>query len=86
MRVLLLILLCAVTVVEMYAQDRSYGRSMVISDRGIVATSHYLASQAGAPAAAVDSRAGRRRQAGPWLSLEVVAVPMDRRHDLVIRE
>jgi gamma-glutamyltranspeptidase/glutathione hydrolase len=48
MRVLLLILLCAVTVVEMYAQDRSYGRSMVISDRGIVATSHYLASQAGA--------------------------------------
>ena len=30
------------------AQDRSYGRSMVIADRGIVATSHYLASQAGA--------------------------------------
>jgi gamma-glutamyltranspeptidase/glutathione hydrolase len=30
------------------AQDRSYGRSMVITDRGIVATSHYLASQAGA--------------------------------------
>jgi gamma-glutamyltranspeptidase/glutathione hydrolase len=30
------------------AQDRSYGRSMVISDRGIVATSHVLASQAGA--------------------------------------
>jgi len=29
-------------------QDRSYGRSMVITDRGIVATSHYLASQAGA--------------------------------------
>ena len=48
MRVLLLILLCAVDVVEVYAQDRTYGRSMVISDRGIVATSHYLASQAGA--------------------------------------
>src|SRR5690348_9912162 len=30
------------------AQDRSYGRSMVITDRGIVATSQYLASQAGA--------------------------------------
>jgi gamma-glutamyltranspeptidase/glutathione hydrolase len=30
------------------AQDRSYGQSMVITDRGIVATSHTLASQAGA--------------------------------------
>jgi gamma-glutamyltranspeptidase / glutathione hydrolase len=30
------------------AQDRSYGRSMVITDGGIVATSHTLASQAGA--------------------------------------
>jgi gamma-glutamyltranspeptidase / glutathione hydrolase len=30
------------------AQDRSYGRSMVVTDRGIVATSHTLASQAGA--------------------------------------
>ena len=30
------------------AQDRSYGRSMVINDGGIVATSHALASQAGA--------------------------------------
>jgi len=29
-------------------QDRSYGRSVVMADRGIVATSHYLASQAGA--------------------------------------
>src|ERR1700692_2195981 len=29
-------------------QDRSYGRSMVVTDQGIVATSHYLASQAGA--------------------------------------
>src|SRR5438309_3853554 len=30
------------------AQERSYGRSMVVTDRGIVATSHVLASQAGA--------------------------------------
>lgn len=30
------------------AQDRSYGRSMVVTDRGIVATSHVLASQTGA--------------------------------------
>ena len=30
------------------AQDRNYGRSMVITPNGIVATSHYLASQAGA--------------------------------------
>lgn len=30
------------------AQDRSYGRSMVVTDGGIVATSHVLASQAGA--------------------------------------
>src|SRR5499425_1975990 len=32
----------------LFSQDRSHARSMVISDRGIVATSHYLASQAGA--------------------------------------
>lgn len=30
------------------SQDRAYGRSMVITPNGIVATSHYLASQAGA--------------------------------------
>ncbi|HEY2498360.1 MAG TPA: gamma-glutamyltransferase [Candidatus Angelobacter sp.] len=29
-------------------QDRAYGRSVVMTERGIVATSHYLASQAGA--------------------------------------
>lgn len=34
------------------SQDRSHARSMVVSDRGIVATSHYLASQAGAQALA----------------------------------
>src|SRR6266481_2569277 len=31
-----------------FSQDRSHARSMVISDHGIVATSHTLASQAGA--------------------------------------
>src|SRR5499427_873226 len=34
------------------SQDRSYGRSVVMTERGIVATSHYLASQAGAQALA----------------------------------
>lgn len=43
---LLVILLVMPTIAT--TQDRSYGRSMVITDRGIVATSHYLASQAGA--------------------------------------
>jgi gamma-glutamyltranspeptidase/glutathione hydrolase len=49
-----MILICLVlfavllTTCEATAQDRSYGRSMVITDRGIVATSQYLASQAGA--------------------------------------
>ena len=33
---------------NLFAQDRSYGRSVVITDLGIVSTSHYLASQAGA--------------------------------------
>ena len=33
---------------EFSGQDRSYGRSVVMTERGIVATSHYLASQAGA--------------------------------------
>jgi gamma-glutamyltranspeptidase/glutathione hydrolase len=33
---------------DITAQDRSYGRSVVTTERGIVATSHYLASQAGA--------------------------------------
>ncbi len=42
--VLFLILLASVAA----AQDRSQARSMTISDRGIVATSHTLASQAGA--------------------------------------
>jgi gamma-glutamyltranspeptidase/glutathione hydrolase len=36
------------TIPALEAQERSYARSMVISDRGIVATSQTLASQAGA--------------------------------------
>lgn len=32
----------------LFAQDRDYGRSMVITNKGIAATSQYLASQAGA--------------------------------------
>ena len=39
---------CLFVAVRVSAQDRSYGRSMVVTNRGIVATSHYLASQAGA--------------------------------------
>ena len=42
-----LVFLLAVTM-ESFAQDRSYGRSVVMTKGGIVATSHYLASQAGA--------------------------------------
>jgi gamma-glutamyltranspeptidase/glutathione hydrolase len=41
-----LLVLLAASLVS--AQDRSYGRSMVVTDHGIVATSHTLASQAGA--------------------------------------
>jgi gamma-glutamyltranspeptidase/glutathione hydrolase len=47
-RTCILLSLSLATVVPLSAQDRSYGRSMVINDRGIVATSHTLASQAGA--------------------------------------
>jgi len=46
--ILLLVLLLVVVTMESSGQDRSYGRSVVMTDRGIVATSHYLASQAGA--------------------------------------
>src|SRR5215467_15613121 len=44
--------LMAGVALNMAAQDRAYGRSMVVTDRGIVATSHVLASQAGAQALA----------------------------------
>jgi gamma-glutamyltranspeptidase / glutathione hydrolase len=46
--ILLPIFLLLVVAMESSGQDRSYGRSVVMTDRGIVATSHYLASQAGA--------------------------------------
>ena len=46
-RILLLAILLLAMSAYVFPQDRSYGRSMVITDRGIVATSHYLASQAG---------------------------------------
>ena len=49
MRMLIsLLFLVAMWPLAASAQDRSYGRSVVISDRGIVATSQVLASQAGA--------------------------------------
>jgi gamma-glutamyltranspeptidase/glutathione hydrolase len=46
--ILLLVFLLLAVTMEFYGQDRPYGRSLVITERGIVATSHYLASQAGA--------------------------------------
>jgi gamma-glutamyltranspeptidase / glutathione hydrolase len=47
-RAFLLLGLLFTSAASLSAQDRSYGRSMVINDGGIVATSHTLASQAGA--------------------------------------
>src|SRR6266478_4111379 len=46
----LAILICLFAASPALAQDRSYGRSMVVTSGGIAATSHYLASQAGADA------------------------------------
>lgn len=48
LRGILLSILVILMTYRASAQDRSYGRSIVMTDRGIVATSHYLASQAGA--------------------------------------
>jgi gamma-glutamyltranspeptidase / glutathione hydrolase len=48
MRTFLLILMIELSAIAATGQDRSHGRSMVITPHGIVATSHYLASQAGA--------------------------------------
>jgi gamma-glutamyltranspeptidase/glutathione hydrolase len=47
-QILLLSILTFTMTYRASTQDRSYGRSVVMTDRGIVATSHYLASQAGA--------------------------------------
>ncbi|MGH9699474.1 MAG: gamma-glutamyltransferase [Candidatus Acidiferrales bacterium] len=46
--ILLLLILFLFASVNVSAQDRSYGRSVVMTDAGIVATSQTLASQAGA--------------------------------------
>jgi gamma-glutamyltranspeptidase/glutathione hydrolase len=46
-RLIVVMLGCLLASVAL-GQDRSYGRSMVVTDLGIVATSHVLASQAGA--------------------------------------
>jgi gamma-glutamyltranspeptidase / glutathione hydrolase len=48
LRGILLSILVFLMTYKASTQDRSYGRSVVMTDRGIVATSHYLASQAGA--------------------------------------
>src|SRR5262247_4043700 len=49
MRTLIFLLaFSCVGLISALSQDRDYGRSMVITDLGIVATSHVLASQAGA--------------------------------------
>src|SRR5947207_5912718 len=48
MRTFTLFAMTLLTTTFLTSQDRSYGRSMVITPNGIVATSHYLASQAGA--------------------------------------
>jgi len=45
---LLLVFLLFTMTMVFSGQDRSYGRSVVMTERGIVATSHYLASQSGA--------------------------------------
>jgi gamma-glutamyltranspeptidase / glutathione hydrolase len=47
-QILLLFILITSMTYRATTQDRSYGRSVVMTDKGIVATSHYLASQAGA--------------------------------------
>ena len=48
MRTFTLIAVSFLAATPLTAQDRAYGRSMIISPNGIVATSHTLASQAGA--------------------------------------
>src|SRR5450432_2457721 len=55
---LLLSILLLMSCASAFAQDRSQARSMVISDRGIVATSQTLASQAGAQVLARGGSAG----------------------------
>jgi gamma-glutamyltranspeptidase/glutathione hydrolase len=52
LRPILLLMFLFTMTMQFSGQDRSYGRSVVMTQRGIVATSHYLASQAGAQALA----------------------------------
>src|SRR5215472_19307636 len=47
-RLLLLLAFSCIGLSPAAGQDRDYGRSLVVTDHGIVATSHVLASQAGA--------------------------------------
>src|SRR5882672_10630343 len=47
-RTIFLLLICLSFSLPTPAQDRSYGRSMVVTNGGIAATSQYLASQTGA--------------------------------------
>ena len=47
-KILLITILLSSMTYNAPTQDRSYGRSVVMTERGIVATSHYLASQSGA--------------------------------------
>src|SRR6185312_15560505 len=48
MRILALIAMSFLVSTTLTSQDRNYGRSMAVTPNGIVATSHTLASQAGA--------------------------------------
>ena len=47
-RLFIVLTLLLLTAAQVFAQDRSYGRSMVVTSGGVAATSQYLASQAGA--------------------------------------
>src|SRR5579863_6390080 len=48
LRTIILLVFLLVVTMESFGQDRAYARSVVMTEGGIVATSHYLASQAGA--------------------------------------
>src|ERR1700693_5675307 len=48
LRTVLVSIVVAITALSTSAEDRSYGRSMVVTPYGIVATSYVQASQAGA--------------------------------------
>jgi hypothetical protein len=60
MRVLLSLFLLWCLGYPALAQDRDLGRSLVVTDRSVVATSQVLASQAGEPMAPLSRRLRRR--------------------------